>query len=531
MAKHSSSKFYKSYRRAYSMLASGLGCAGLLGSASNVAIAKQVIAAAPLPMPEAPGLPSRSAASVEPIEMAAVMPPEYFPVELSAADAAAPNSTEANSAETVSTKADSAEAADPKISTSAADISASEDWVASAAEPSAAALGIDTSTADAPSVSVPPVELAPPAPAAAPLEEAPSPTSKATEDNAVDYGAQYIDPTDYSVGATEPTAGPDVILSERSTGCETVIRAGEAIPTSVCGASGTTSAPGSAGAAAPGALPPAVSAVRVGSITIDGQGIHLRRSVRDYYSRTVRPKALRGNDNRALMFPLTVPARISSAFGWRIHPIFGNHRLHTGTDIAAPQGTPIVAAYSGRVALSDILGGYGVTVVLQHDEHSAQTLYGHMSEVFVKSGEWVEQGTVIGRVGSTGNSTGPHLHFEYRQRTADGWVAVDAGEMLQQSLAYLHGGFQLAAIQINPGLELPELSIPKLLQAGKDATKGLRPDGAIASDGDAITVAGNIAVPEISAPEIAAPEIVAEFTPRTPARPVIVPALEPIQQQ
>ncbi len=486
------------------MIASGLSCAGLLGSAANVAIAKQVITVASQSATDAP--PPALSLDAAPLETAVVLPPEYFPLEIPTAEETASKSNA------------------PSSATAGA---VAEDWVASAAEaPADATIDIDVSAADAPSVAAPAAELITPAPAAQPVldpvEVLPTESTSAPTDSGaeVDFGAQYIDPTDYSVGATEPTAAPDVVLSERSTGCKTVLRQGEAIPSSVCG-DAAPAAPGSAGSAgsvARRASPrPAVNAVRVGAVSIDGNGIHLRRSVRDYYSRTARPRALQSNGNRALMFPLAIPARISSPFGWRVHPIFGNHRLHTGTDLSAAQGTPIVAAYSGRVALSDILGGYGVTVVLQHDERSAQTLYGHMSEVFVKSGEWVEQGTVIGRVGSTGNSTGPHLHFEYRQRTADGWVAVNAGELLNQSLAYLQDGFQLAAVQINAGtsLEIPQLSIPKLLRAGKDATKEASPDGAIAA---------NIAAPEM----IAVPGIVAKFESRTPAAPQLVTELESI---
>ena len=320
----------------------------------------------------------------------------------------------------------------------------------------------------------------------------------------VDYGTQYIDPTDYSLGATEPEVGPDVVLTERSTGCKTVLRPGDGVPQSLCGTNtngtnaGATAQSPSQPSSRSGPLP-AVNAVRVGAITIDGQGIRLRRSVRDYYNRTARPKALRGNNNQSLMFPLAVPARISSPFGWRIHPIFGNHRLHTGTDFAVPQGTPVIAAFSGQVALSDILGGYGVTVVLQHDERSAQTLYGHLSEVFVKSGEWVEQGTVIGRVGSTGNSTGPHLHFEYRQRTAAGWSAVNAGQMLQQALNVVGGSFQLTEITLSSGIEIPQLSIPKLLRSGKDATKEFSESTLVSLPPTPISIA-NISAPEVIDP-------------------------------
>ncbi len=134
-----------------------------------------------------------------------------------------------------------------------------------------------------------------------------------------------------------------------------------------------------------------------------------------------------------LVFPLSVPSAISSVFGWRQHPISGDRRFHTGIDIAAASGTPVLAAYSGKVEISDWVSGYGVTVILNHNS-AQQTLYGHMSETFVRPGQWVERGTVIGSVGSTGNSTGPHLHFETRQLTPNGWVATNPGAQLQVAL-------------------------------------------------------------------------------------------------
>ncbi|MGP1385879.1 MAG: peptidoglycan DD-metalloendopeptidase family protein [Thainema sp.] len=124
-------------------------------------------------------------------------------------------------------------------------------------------------------------------------------------------------------------------------------------------------------------------------------------------------------------FPLSIPAPITSPVGWRIHPISGQHRFHAGTDFGAPTGTPVVAARSGQVAIADYIGGYGATVVLDHADYNQQTLYAHLSQILVPLGTWVEAGTVIGLVGSTGNSTGPHLHFEVRQLTDRGWVAVN----------------------------------------------------------------------------------------------------------
>ncbi len=151
-----------------------------------------------------------------------------------------------------------------------------------------------------------------------------------------------------------------------------------------------------------------------------------------------------------LAFPLTVPASITSLFGWRIHPITGDRRFHIGMDLAAAMGTPVLAAYSGQVETASWMGGYGLAVVLNHN-NAQQTLYGHMSEIFVQPGQWVEKGTVIGRVGSTGNSTGPHLHFELRQLTPQGWVAVDPGVQLQSALSQLVHGLHTASIDREPG--------------------------------------------------------------------------------
>jgi murein DD-endopeptidase MepM/ murein hydrolase activator NlpD len=135
-----------------------------------------------------------------------------------------------------------------------------------------------------------------------------------------------------------------------------------------------------------------------------------------------------------MMFPLSFTAPITSVFGWRVHPITGDRRFHAGTDLGAPTGTPILAAAKGQVETADWMGGYGLAVTINHNS-AQQTLYGHMSEIFVSPGQSVEPGTVIGRVGSTGNSTGPHLHFEVRHLTQNGWVAVDPGVQLQPGLS------------------------------------------------------------------------------------------------
>jgi murein DD-endopeptidase MepM/ murein hydrolase activator NlpD len=149
----------------------------------------------------------------------------------------------------------------------------------------------------------------------------------------------------------------------------------------------------------------------------------------------------------SMIFPVAVPAPITSLFGWRIHPISGAQKLHTGTDIGAAMGTPVMAAMPGQVMLADDMGGYGLTVAIAHENGMRQTLYGHMSQLFVRPGDVVQQGTVIGRVGSTGASTGAHLHFEVRQMMPDGtWVALDAGQYLEASMGNLVRSLQIAQL-------------------------------------------------------------------------------------
>lgn len=171
-----------------------------------------------------------------------------------------------------------------------------------------------------------------------------------------------------------------------------------------------------------------------------------------YYNLTTRPTGRPSIGKASFMFPLTIPAAITSLFGWRVHPITGEYRFHAGTDLGAPQGTPVIAAATGQVATADFLGGYGLAVILLHEKGTQQSLYAHLSEIFVQPGQPVEQGTVIGRVGSTGNSTGPHLHFEWRHLTSDGWVAVDAGAHLDYALAQFVRALQVAQATPQRGL-------------------------------------------------------------------------------
>jgi murein DD-endopeptidase MepM/ murein hydrolase activator NlpD len=106
-------------------------------------------------------------------------------------------------------------------------------------------------------------------------------------------------------------------------------------------------------------------------------------------------------------------ATLTSGFGMRRHPVLGGRRAHSGIDLAAPAGTPIFATSPGTVAIADRSGGYGLMVALEHGG-GVETRYAHMSRIAVASGQQVRKGDVIGYVGSTGRSTGPHLHYEMR---------------------------------------------------------------------------------------------------------------------
>lgn len=108
-----------------------------------------------------------------------------------------------------------------------------------------------------------------------------------------------------------------------------------------------------------------------------------------------------------------VPGAVSSPYGYRIHPVYGDRRLHTGWDMNGGCGQPIAAAGSGRVIHAGWRGGYGNTVIIDHGGGMA-TLYAHQSSLGVKYGQQVGTGQVIGRVGTTGLSTSCHLHFEVR---------------------------------------------------------------------------------------------------------------------
>jgi murein DD-endopeptidase MepM/ murein hydrolase activator NlpD len=129
----------------------------------------------------------------------------------------------------------------------------------------------------------------------------------------------------------------------------------------------------------------------------------------------VAAEAARGGNVRGtgqMIHPVVAP--LTSGFGTRVHPILGTRRFHAGIDFGASHGTTIRAADSGRVILAGWSGGYGRTVIIDHGG-GLSTLYAHCSQLFVSNGQSVSQGQAIAAVGSTGLSTGPHLHFEVRR--------------------------------------------------------------------------------------------------------------------
>ncbi len=337
-------------------------------------------------------------------------------------------------------------------------------------------------------------------PIARPVQVRPTlPLAKTTTNSATDYDGSYIDPTKYSIGATSGYQAPSqVVVMERSTGCKTVLRPGQGLSSNLCGAtavprfsarhsdgnqavSGYTTGRSEAQPSrwtnrsqnvALTGLPPVpigpisvsssgfsatprtpataqgpIALSDVGSMALPGTVTLPPRGGLLGYQQFPQAEGQQNNANTGLQFPLTIPAPITSIFGWRPSPFTGGgSSFHPGTDLGAPLGTPVLAAYAGDVVVANYMGGYGLAVVLEHKKPAEQTLYGHLSQIFVQPGQWVQQGTVIGRVGSTGMSTGPHLHFEIRQMTPEGWVATDAGAQLEYAMAQLVQALRTAQV-------------------------------------------------------------------------------------
>lgn len=119
---------------------------------------------------------------------------------------------------------------------------------------------------------------------------------------------------------------------------------------------------------------------------------------------------------RAISVPSRMPlegAALTSGFGMRTHPVLGGRRQHQGIDLAAPTGTPVYATADGVIGRADWYSSYGLYISINHGA-SMETRYAHLSRLAVTAGDNVKKGDLIGYVGSTGRSTGPHLHYEVR---------------------------------------------------------------------------------------------------------------------
>lgn len=113
-----------------------------------------------------------------------------------------------------------------------------------------------------------------------------------------------------------------------------------------------------------------------------------------------------------VVFAAALP--VTSPFGWRRHPIYGDWRFHSGVDLGYDYGTPVPALFDGSVVMAgNYDDGYGNQVLIYHSTADVYTRYAHLQVVYVSPGFYVSSGSIIGEVGSTGNSTGPHLHLEY----------------------------------------------------------------------------------------------------------------------
>ncbi len=150
-----------------------------------------------------------------------------------------------------------------------------------------------------------------------------------------------------------------------------------------------------------------------GALIRSGQRLVIPGGIADIPRRVTLSRSLSSVVSIARGFIWPARGRITSGFGPRRHPIFGTREMHTGIDIGAPSGTPVFAARPGRVTYAGYESGYGKLIVIDHGS-GVTTRYSHLSVIEVRIGQVVQHGEVVGRVGSTGYSTGPHLLFEIR---------------------------------------------------------------------------------------------------------------------
>ena len=271
------------------------------------------------------------------------------------------------------------------------------------------------------------------------VDEASVPSTPRSEVQApVEFNTNFIDPTDYSLGATPSPDSPSLVFLERSTSCQFAAAGGEVLKRS-CGATLQASdgeypaVSQSSGSHRETRVSHEPGTVGANGFTVGELTVISREALND----KLRPLSLLRRGAEEFIFPLSIPAPITSLFGWRNHPIFQERRFHAGVDLAAPEGTPVLAAKDGEVITAEYLGGYGLTVMLRHENGTQETRYPHLSQILVRPGEQIKQGEVVGLVGSTGNSTGPHLHFELRELTAQGWVLIDPNDLMNYATANL----------------------------------------------------------------------------------------------
>ena len=137
-----------------------------------------------------------------------------------------------------------------------------------------------------------------------------------------------------------------------------------------------------------------------------------------------------GGNIPALGYPINQAPIEISPFGMRYSESRGDWRMHTGIDLIVTEGTPVLAAATGRVVLVDEVSGYGLTVLVDHG-NGWQTLYAHLFEIAVQPGDRVHRGQPLGRVGESGRASTPHLHFEIRQRRGERLLALDPAPLLR----------------------------------------------------------------------------------------------------
>jgi murein DD-endopeptidase MepM/ murein hydrolase activator NlpD len=155
------------------------------------------------------------------------------------------------------------------------------------------------------------------------------------------------------------------------------------------------------------------NALSNGDLIHPGQRLLIPRRAAEGLTRSAVSRKARSAVSLASVFVWPTRGRVTSGFGFRRHPVFGTEEMHTGIDIGAPLGTPVVSARAGRVVTAGWEGGYGKLVVVDHGD-GLTTAYSHLSQIAVQVGQILEPGDVIGQVGNTGFSTGPHLLFEIR---------------------------------------------------------------------------------------------------------------------